>query len=55
MIEELDGFRVLALDHDQEFYRLDRGTICNFRRLPYQYLLPKKGNTKNAQNHWLCA
>jgi bromodomain and WD repeat domain-containing protein 1/3 len=39
MVEDQVGFRVMALDHDQEFHLLDRGTICNFYRLPYMYPL----------------
>lgn len=40
IIEDTNGFKVLALDHEQEFYLLDRGNICNFYRIPYTYSLP---------------
>jgi hypothetical protein len=55
IIEDRDGFRVLALDHEQEFHLLDRGTICNFYRLPYTCPLPKENSIKNALTHWVCS
>ncbi|CAD8172085.1 unnamed protein product [Paramecium octaurelia] len=37
IIDESDGFRVMALDSDMEFCYVDRGSICNFYRMPYHY------------------